>query len=164
MTVNLRDATGEADMSAVRCLFVEYAQSLSVSLAFQQFDDELARLPGEYAPPTGALLLAEWEGKAGACVGLHSWGEGIAEMKRLYVRPALRGTGVGRRLVEAAMTRARELGYERIRLDTLPEMASAQALYRRLGFEEIEAYRPSPIPGTLYLEAVLHPGRVAPLS
>lgn len=155
MSLEIRDAHREPELSAVRALFLEYAHSLGVSLEFQQFDEELARLPGEYAPPAGALLLAVFKGEEAGCVGIHSWEAGIAEMKRLYVRPAFRAGGIGRALAEAAMARASSLGYERIRLDTLPMMASAQALYRQLGFEEIPAYRRNPVPGTKYFEAAL---------
>lgn len=152
---DIREAHEEPGLSAVRRLFLEYAHSLGISLRFQQFHEELARLPGEYAPPAGALLLALWEREGAGCVGFHAWESGIAEMKRLYVRPPFRGTGTGRALVEAAMTRAHSLGYDRIRLDTLPTMASAQALYRQLGFGEIAPYRPNPVPGAKYFEAVL---------
>ena len=142
-----------AQLEAVRALFLDYAQSLGFSLCFQGFDEELRTLPGMYAPPRGRLLLA-MEGDAPAgCVGLHEWDAQIAEMKRLYVRPAFRGHGLGRILTDAALADARALGYRSIRLDTIPTlMQPAIALYRELGFREIPPYRDNPIPGALYLE------------
>jgi ribosomal protein S18 acetylase RimI-like enzyme len=159
MGAQIADAHEEPSLSSVRALFLEYAQSLpGVDLAYQNFDDELATLPGGYAPPTGALLLASVDDQPAGCVGLHAWEPGISEMKRLYLKPSFRGHGVGRALVVAVMERARTLGYRRIRLDTLPTMVEAQALYRRLGFHEIGAYRRSPIEGTRYFEAELGGG------
>jgi len=145
-----------AQLEAVRALFLEYAQSLGFSLCFQGFDEELRTLPAMYAPPRGRLLLAtESEGPAG-CVGLHEWEAGVAEMKRLYIRPAFRGRGLGRLLTDAALAEARSLGYRSVRLDTIPSvMAPAIALYRELGFREIPPYRENPIPGALYLELQL---------
>ena len=155
-SLEIRDAHEEPSLSAVRGLFLEYARSLGISLEFQRFDAELASLPGEYAPPTGALMLALVDGAAAGCVGLHSWQPRVAEMKRLYVRQEFRGTGIGRALAEAAMARALSLRYERLRLDTLPLMASAQALYRQLGFREIAPYRDNPVAGAKYYEVVLN--------
>lgn len=148
----------EPALSAVRTLFVEYAESLpGIDLEYQGFDEELATLPGGYAPPSGALLLASVEGEPAGCVGLHAWEPGVAEMKRLYLRPAFRGKRVGRALTESVIERARQIGYARLRLDTLPTMTEAQGLYRRLGFREIEAYRHSPVPGTRYFELAVNP-------
>jgi GNAT superfamily N-acetyltransferase len=140
-----------SDVEEVRVLFREYAASLPFALDFQDFDDELAGLPGAYALPRGALLLARGTG----CVGLRPIAETTCEMKRLYVRPSARGTGLGRLLVEAIVTEARGLGYGHVRLDTVPGMGSARALYERLGFREIPPYRPNPIPGALFLELEL---------
>jgi ribosomal protein S18 acetylase RimI-like enzyme len=152
----VEDAHAEPLLSAVRALLLEYAASLpGIDLEYQGFDEEFAGLPGGYAPPSGALLLASVAGRPAGCVGLHAWEPGVSEMKRLYLRPGFRGQGVGRALVIAVMERARSLGYDRIRLDTLPTMLEAQQLYRRLGFHEIPAYRSSPIPGTRYFEATL---------
>lgn len=142
---------GTSDVEEVRALFREYAASLPFALDFQDFDDELAGLPGAYASPRGALLLARGAG----CVGLRPIDETTCEMKRLYVRPSARGTGLGRRLVEAIVAQARSLGYAQMRLDTVPGMDSARSLYERLGFREIPPYRPNPIPGALFLELEL---------
>jgi GNAT superfamily N-acetyltransferase len=140
-----------SDVEEVRALVREYAASLPFALDFQDFDRELNELPGDYAPPRGALLLARGAG----CVGLRPIDKTTCEMKRLYVRPSARGTGLGRRLAEAAITEARTLGYKRMRLDTVPGMDSAQSLYERLGFEDIAPYRANPIPGARFLELQL---------
>ncbi len=151
---NLREAA-EADIENVRALFLEYGKSLGFSLCFQPFDQELAGLPGDYAPPRGRLLIAEVEGKPAGCVALHALKDSpdICEMKRLYVRPEFRGHQLGRRLVDAVIAGARGIGYKKMRLDTVePVMGAAVALYRQLGFREIPPYRENPQPGTLYME------------
>jgi ribosomal protein S18 acetylase RimI-like enzyme len=145
---------GEEHLPAVRALFEEYAAGIGVDLGFQGFDRELAELPGEYAPPAGRLLLALAPEPAG-CVALRPYEPGVCEMKRLFVRPAYRSTGLGRRLAEAIVAAGREAGYDRMRLDTLPTMDAARALYRSLGFVEIDAYRFNPVHGTTYFELPL---------
>jgi GNAT superfamily N-acetyltransferase len=140
-----------ADLEEVRALFREYADSLPFSLDFQDFERELAELPGAYAPPLGALLLVRGAG----CVALRALDGSTCEMKRLYVRPSARGRGLGRVLAEAVIAEGRRLGYERMRLDSTPGMESAQALYARLGFREIAPYRLNPVPGTRFLELQL---------
>jgi ribosomal protein S18 acetylase RimI-like enzyme len=147
----IRPAVSAAEIEIARSLFREYAGGLEVDLCFQNFDEELATLPGGYAPPEGRLLLA-WDGaEAAGCVALRRFEEGIGEMKRLYVRPAWRGTGLGRALAEAVITEAHMAGYTTLRLDTLPTMTTAQRLYRALGFREIAAYRNNPIHGASYM-------------
>ncbi len=144
------------DIAHARALFLEYEQSLGFSLCFQNFEKELANLPGDYAPPDGRLLLAEHEGQLAACVALHKLEIGICEMKRLYLRPQFRGKGLGRILADRIVTEARQIGYRRMRLDTVePVMKDAVAMYRRLGFKEIAPYCENPIAGALYMELEL---------
>ena len=151
--VAITQAQSPAQITQVRELFLEYAQSLGFSLCFQSFDQELAGLPGDYAPPDGRLLLMEYEGQPAGCVALHKLEAGICEMKRLYVRPAFRGKGLGRILAESILNEARAIGYDRLRLDTVePVMKNAVAMYRLLGFREIAPYRANPIAGALYME------------
>lgn len=151
------NAESAAQIAIVRELFLEYAQSLGFSLCFQSFDRELAELPGDYAPPQGRLLLAEWDGEAAGCVALHPLDSQTCEMKRLYLRPPYRGKGLGRTLVQRVIDAARAIGYLRMRLDTVePLMKDAVALYRRFGFRDIPPYRENPIPGAMYLELELN--------
>ena len=138
-----------------RRLFEEYAASLNFNLCFQNFAGELAGLPGEYGPPDGRLLLAYCQSQAIGCVALRKVEERVCEMKRLYLQPAWRGRGWGRRLAEAVLAEARRAGYERMRLDTVDSMIAALELYRSLGFRPIPAYRFNPLPGAQYLEADL---------
>jgi GNAT superfamily N-acetyltransferase len=155
-TLTFAEAETAPQIAQVRELFLEYAQSLGFSLCFQNFDQELAELPGDYAPPAGRLLLAEYDAQLAGCVALHKLDSAICEMKRLYLRPQFRGQGLGRLLAERIIAEARHIGYERMRLDSVePVMKDAVAMYRRFGFKEIAPYRPNPNPGVLYLELQL---------
>jgi ribosomal protein S18 acetylase RimI-like enzyme len=153
--VRISPATGAVDIEAARELFLEYAQSLGFSLCFQGFDEELATLPGRYARPRGRLEIARVDGNVAGCVGLRPLDGDRCEMKRLYVRPAFRGHGVGRRLTEVAIAAARAIGYSRIVLDTIESMTTARALYAGLGFREIPAYYDNPLNGVIYAELQL---------
>ena len=152
----LSQAESPAQIAQARELFLEYAQSLGFSLCFQNFDKELAGLPGDYAPPEGRLLLADYEGQLAGCVALHNLEPQVCEMKRLYLRPQFRGKGLGRVLAGRIIAEARQIGYQRMRLDTVePVMKDAVAMYRRIGFQEIAPYRANPIAGAMYMELQL---------
>jgi putative acetyltransferase len=151
--LTILQASSPEQIAQARELFLEYATSLGFSLCFQNFDRELAGLPGDYVLPEGRLLLAEYEGQLAGCVALHKIEPGICEMKRLYLRPQFRGKGLGRALAEHLIAEARQMGYRRMRLDTVePVMKDAVAMYRVMGFREITPYRPNPMAGTLYME------------
>ena len=159
--IRLSQAATPAAIEAARTLFKEYGASLGFSLCFQSFDQELASLPGDYAPPGGRLLLAHWvdqdEDLLAGCVALHTLDDGLCEMKRLYVRPGFRGKRIGQALAAAAVEEAAEIGYRGMRLDTVPSvMATAVAMYRQMGFREIPAYRVNPIEGAIYMELELN--------
>ncbi len=155
MTPRIVPVTTPGHLAAVRSLFGEYAASLPFALDFQGFAVELAGLPGKYAPPAGALLLlVDAAGPAG-CVALRPLGEGVGEMKRLYVRPGRRGQGYGRLLAEAVVDEARRRGYRSLRLDTVPGMDAAITLYAALGFTPIPPYCENPVPGAMFLEKLL---------
>ena len=145
------NAIDPADIAAARQLFREYQQGLGVDLSFQDFASELESLPGAYAPPGGRLLLARDGVRVVGCVALRPLQNDTCEMKRLYVRPGNRASGVGRQLVERVIEQARAVGYTRILLDTLPMMAGAQRLYEQLGFVDVPSYRHNPIEGTRFL-------------
>jgi putative acetyltransferase len=146
----------DSQIEQVRELFLEYARSLGFSLCFQNFDQELANLPGDYSPPHGRLLLAEFEGELAGCVALHKLENEICEMKRLYLRPQFRGKGLGRALATRIIAEARDLGYSRLRLDTVESaMQDAVAMYLKLGFRKIDPYCENPMPSALYMELVL---------
>lgn len=156
MNIEIRPAASPRDLELVRGLFREYADGLGIDLCFQDFDAELAGLPGKYSAPAGRLLLA-WRRDADGgetavgCVALRAVDAATCEMKRLYLRPGLRGAQLGRRLAERIIAEARAAGYARICLDTLPSMSAAIGLYTALGFKSIEPYVYNPIPGALFL-------------
>ncbi|WP_437813401.1 GNAT family N-acetyltransferase [Sorangium sp. So ce1078] len=149
--IELKYAHGAEQIEQVRALFLEYQASLDVDLCFQGFAEELAGLPGSYAPPSGRLLLATVDEIPRGCAALKAITAEICEMKRLYVQPGQRGLGLGRMLAERVLDEARAIGYRRICLDTLPSMTRAAAMYLALGFEEIAPYRYNPVPGTRYM-------------
>lgn len=148
--IALSQADTPERVSIVRALFREYAEAIGVDLAYQNFAAELASLPEPYAPPAGTLLIAHVAREVAGCVGLRPLGDGIGEMKRLYVRPAYRSVGVGHLMIDSVIRAARAAGYRKLRLDTLPSMAAAQSLYRRLGFVEIPPYNDKHLPGTRF--------------
>ena len=149
-------AESPAQIVQARELFLEYAQSLGFSLCFQHFDQELGGLPGDYAPPEGRLLLARHEGQLAGCVALHKLEDSVCEMKRLYLRPQFRGKGLGGALAARIIAEARQIGYKRMRLDTVePRMKDAVAMYRRIGFREIAPCRSNPIAGAMYMELLI---------
>ena len=156
--VNISPASPSEQIDGARQLFLEYAESLGFSLCFQNFDKELAGLPGDYAPPKGRLLVASVNDDIAGCVALHGipsrdTSDKTCEMKRLFVRPAFRGHNLGRKLIDALIAEARTIGYQRMRLDTVAgKMDSAIALYRNYGFYEIASYCENPISGALYME------------
>jgi len=154
--VSIEQAANIDSIAQARILFEEYQAALGVDLGFQDFENELANLPGQYAAPGGRLLLASADGVVAGCVALRPLsGDDACEMKRLFVRPAFRAHSIGRMLAERAIAEARSIGYRRMCLDTLPTMGRAQQLYEVLGFREIEPYRHNPIVGTKYLGLVL---------
>ena len=149
-------AESPAQVGQARELFIEYSEWLGLNLCFQNFEQELAELPGAYAPPDGRLLLAVHEGGVAGCVCLRKIGDETCEMKRLYVRPEFRGLGVGRALASQIIAEARSLNYARMRLDTIPpKMNEAIKVYRSLGFREIEPYYHNPVEGALFMELIL---------
>ena len=159
--MTIRTARPE-DMDGVRMLFGEYLEFLGCDLRFQGFDAEMAGLPGDYAPPSGALLVAEEEGRLVGCVALRRQADGVCEMKRLYVRPGSRGTGLGRKLAEEVVRTAREAGYGLLRLDTLDRLDAAMRLYESMGFRRRDPYYPNPLEGVVYWELDLAGGLDSP--
>jgi ribosomal protein S18 acetylase RimI-like enzyme len=152
VSVDIVPAASPEQMATARMLFKEYEASLGIELSFQGFAREVAELPGAYAPPAGRLFLATDGAAPAGCIALRTLGDGICEMKRLYVRPSARGARLGRRLAETVIREARAIGYTRMRLDTLPSMKEAFALYQTLGFREIAPYCENPIAGTHFME------------
>ena len=155
MSIDIVPATSADQIVTARRLFKEYEASLGIELSFQGFAQEVAGLPGAYAPPAGRLFLAADGAESAGCVALRPLGGGICEMKRLYLRPTARGARLGRRLAETVILEARAIGYARMRLDTLPSMKEAFALYQSLGFREIAPYCENPIAGTRFMELSL---------
>jgi len=153
--MKLVEIHGRGHLSVIRQLFREYAADIGVDLCFQGFEQELAELPGRYAPPTGRLLLAWQRHEPAGCVALRKLAEGVCEMKRLYVRPAFRGKGLGRELANAIIAAARESGYERVRLDTVASMKPAIALYESLSFKHVAPYCHNPMADAVYMELKL---------
>ena len=153
-SLTIRDA-GPGDLAAIREMLLEYQRWVGVDLSFQGFAHEVARLPGDYAPPDGALLIARRGLEAAGMVALRRLDETRGEMKRLFVRTSARGTGVGRELVARIVDEARTRGYQSIVLDTLPNMQSAQRMYEQFGFRDVPPYYQSAIPGTRYLALAL---------
>jgi ribosomal protein S18 acetylase RimI-like enzyme len=155
MPLRVLHATSSEHFEEARALFKEYASSLGVDLCFQDFEHELKELPGEYSEPNGCILLASLDSVLAGCVALRPFSSEICEMKRMYVRSTFRGQGIGRILAQDVITEARKRGYKKMRLDSLPTMREAQALYRSLGFKEINLYRPNPIQGAVFMELEL---------
>ncbi len=154
--MKLIQANTPAEIKIARELFEEYAAWLEISLCFQNFAQELAGLPGDYAPPDGRLLLAIVDDQVAGCVALRKIGDGACEMKRLFLRSEFRGRGLGRKLAEAIIAEARRIGYERLRLDTLPgRMDQALGIYRSLGLREIQPYYDNPVAGATFMELIL---------
>ena len=151
------EASTASQLAEAKALIVAYAAEVGVDLGFQGYEEELARFPGEFSPPSGAVLLALEGTDPVGVVALRRFHGPVAEMKRLYVRPRARSHGIGRALGKAVVEKAAALGYERIRLDTLPTMAAAIELYASLGFKEIPAYRFNPFAGARYMELALWP-------
>lgn len=155
MAAEITPAVSPEQLAIVRELFSEYAAGPGVDLGYQNFADELAGLPGIYAPPRGFLLLGWTEGAPGGCVALRPRNDDVAEMKRLYVRPCAQGTGLGRALAERLIEEAKAVGYRTLWLDTLPGMERAQRLYERLGFVRRAPYFDSPVAGNVFMELTL---------
>ena len=153
--LRLREAGSEEDIDSARRLFREYADSLGFGLDFQNFTEELAGLPGEYARPDGCIILAEEGAETAGCAALRKLSKEICEMKRMFVRPGSRGKGLGRKLAEAIISEAKKIGYKRMRLDTVASLKEANALYKSLGFQEIGPYRHNPLKGAVFLEKTL---------
>ena len=158
--LTVEEVSSGEELREARSLFLEYAESLGIDLCFQGFEQELGTLPGKYARPRGRLLLARWKEEVAGCIAVREIGPGVCEMKRLYVRPAYRALGIGRALILRCIGEAQTAGYEAMRLDSLPSMTSALALYREFGFQEIPPYRENPVDGAVFLELQLGTSQV----
>ncbi|MCX7746691.1 MAG: GNAT family N-acetyltransferase [Clostridia bacterium] len=154
--IRICEAEGAQDIEDVRVLFKDYALTMELDLCFQNFEEELAALPGKYALPTGYLLLAKDQDKSIGCVAVRKIDDGVCEMKRLYVKSQYRGMKIGKRLAEEIIEKARELGYDLMKLDTLFTMKEAVALYKLLGFKETQAYTFNPSEDVIYMELNLN--------
>jgi ribosomal protein S18 acetylase RimI-like enzyme len=153
--MHVLEAKSKVSIRDAESLFLEYASSLTFDLSFQHFEEEMRTFPLQYSSPTGCLLLAYEGEKAVGCVGLRKLDERVCEMKRLYVRPEFQGHGIGRALALRIIEEGRRLGYACMRLDTVPSMHAAIAMYRKLGFKQIPQYRDNPVPGALFFELQL---------
>ena len=151
-SLRIQQASSVEEIDVARALFKEYAAAIEIELGYQGFADELAELPGRYAPPRGRLLVAWMGDEAAGCVALRPLAENVCEMKRLYVRPVFRGAGVGKQLAEAIIAEARQIGYAVMRLDTVPQLAAAARTYESLGFVRREAYYETPVTDTIFME------------
>ncbi len=154
-SIQITSAQSDEQIDSIRLLFLEYAKSLNFDLCFQGFDDELAGLPGDYAPPDGRLLIAMYDNNVAGCVGLRKVADGVCEMKRLWVRPEFRGKKIGRQLAKKVIDEARRIGYQIMKLDTIDTMKEAIGMYESMGFSETSAYRYNPIEGARYMELKL---------
>lgn len=150
--ITYKTATTEQDFKDTKDLFLEYANSLNFELCFQNFEKEISDIPSQYSEPSGAIILCYDEDKPIGCVGLRKFGEGICEMKRLYLRKGARGKGTGRILAERIIEKAKELGYKKMQLDTIETMKEAISLYKSIGFKEISTYRYNPLKGVIYMK------------
>lgn len=153
--MEIKTAATPTDFEIGKQMFLEYAKSLGFDICFQNFEQELIDIQVQYGAPNGNLLLVIHNGATVGCAGVRRWEGDMAELKRMYIKPENRGAGLGRQLLQAALENARQLGYRSIRLDTLPTMQAAIALYREFGFTDIPAYRENPFEGTIYLEKKL---------
>ena len=150
--LSIIQAETQEQVKDAKALFLEYAKSLNFDLCFQDFDKELASLPGDYTPPEGRLLIAMQNNQVAGCVALRKFEDNICEMKRLYVKPEFRGMKIGKLLAERILEEAKSIGYKKMYLDTVPSMKEAIQLYKNLGFNEINPYRYNPQPGAIFME------------
>lgn len=155
MDINYKIALSNHDFNEGKDLFKQYADSLNIDLSFQDFDNELKTIRQQYNQPKGALILVYFDEKSIGCAGIRELSTDIAELKRMFILPEYRGHKIGKKLLEYSFETAQKLNYNKIRLDTLPDMIQAQNLYRSLGFYEINSYRYNPVAGTVFMEKIL---------